>query len=330
MKRRGFLAAGGLVLTVPSALIAQTAKRFRVACLWANDPESIVLLEKAFVDGLRERGYVAGRNLILEMRYARGDNRRMPALADEIIALKPHVVVGIESVATVMRTKTTTIPIVLIASPDPVAAGLVRTLGRPGTNITGMAYRFEQLVAKHIEILTEIAPTMARVALINYAAPPDDPGARSAARAEQVAKEAAHSKGLALIVVRVSDARSVRAAFADLERWRPEAIVVTATAATYRLREPITREARRLRLPTITSLSAEWAEAGGLVTYGPDWQKTYRYAASFVDRILKGANPAEMPIEQPNLELVVNTKTAREIGVAIPHSILVRADRVIE
>jgi len=318
------------MLAWPGLLLAQSVRRFRVACLWANDPESIRALERAFVAGLHDLGYVAGRNLVLDMRYARGDNSRMPALADELIALKPDVVIGIESVAIVMRSKTTTIPIVLIASPDPVAAGLVRTLGRPGTNVTGMAYRLDQLVAKHIDLLTEIAPKMSRVALLNYAASAEDPGAKSTARAEQIARAAADGKGLTLLVVRVRDAETVREAFAELERQRPEAIVVAATAATYRLRDHITREARRLRLPSITSLSAEWAEAGGLVTYGPDWQKTYRYAATFVDRILKGANPAEVPIEQPNFEVVVNLKTAREIGVTIPQSILVRADRIIQ
>jgi ABC-type uncharacterized transport system substrate-binding protein len=200
-RRRHILAAGGAFLLLAAAR-AQTPKRFRVACLWANDPESIASLEKAFVDGLREQGYVVGRNLVLDMRYARGDNSRMPALADELIGLRPDVVIGIESVAIVMRSKTKSIPIVLIASPNPVAAGLVRTLGRP------------------------------RVALLNYAAPAGDPGAQSVADAEQVARAAAARKGLTLLVAGVSDADSVRAAFAEIERQRSDAIVVAATATT--------------------------------------------------------------------------------------------------
>jgi putative tryptophan/tyrosine transport system substrate-binding protein len=131
-------------------------------------------------------------------------------------------------------------------------------------------------------------------------------------------------------LARVRDEGSVRAAFVEIERQRSEAIVVAATAATYRLRTHIIGEARRLRVPFITSLPAEWAQDGGLITYGPDWQRTYRYAAAFVDRISKGAHPADMPIEQPSVEVVVNLKTAREIGVAIPPSIMLRADRVIE
>jgi putative ABC transport system substrate-binding protein len=254
----------------------------------------------------------------------------MPALAEELIGLKADVVIGIESAAVVVRGKSQSIPIVLIASPDPVGAGLVQSLGRPGTNVTGMAYRLDELVAKHIDLLTEIVPKMSRLGFVNYAAGAEDPGARSAARADEVARTAAQAKGLSVSVVRVRDPDSVRAAFIELEGQRPQAIVVAATAATYRLRQLITREALRLRLPSITSLSSEWAEAGGLVTYGPDWQKTYRYAATFVDRILKGANPAEIPIEQPSFEVVVNLKTAREIGVKIPQSILVRADRLIQ
>src|SRR5688572_14371681 len=331
MKRRALLRGGAAAAAIAAMpALAQPAKRFRVACLWANDPDSIRLLEAAFVSGLRDLGYVSGRNLVLEPRYARGDNSRMPALADELVALKPDVVIGIESAAVVMRSKSTSIPIVLIASPDPVAVGLVRTLGRPGTNVTGMAYRLDELIAKHIDFLTEIAPKTSRIALMNYAPAANDPGAFSVARAEQAARAAAKAKRLALAVVGVRDPESVRQAFSQLERERTEALVVAATAATYRLREHITREARRLRLPSITSLSAEWAEAGGLMTYGPDWQKTYRYAATFVDRILKGANPAEMPIEQPSFEVVVNLKTAREIGVSIPQSILLRAERVIQ
>jgi putative ABC transport system substrate-binding protein len=332
MKRRALLRGGAAAAAIAAMpALAQPAKRFRVGCLWANDPDSIRLLEAAFVSGLRDLGYVSGRNLVLEPRYARGDNSRMPALADELVALKPDVVIGIEAAAVVMRSKSTSIPIVLIASPDPVAAGLVRTLGRPGTNVTGMAYRLDELIAKHIDFLTEIAPKISRIALVNYAPAANDPGAVSVARAEQAARAAAQAKRLALVVVGVRDPESVRHAFAELERERTEALVVAATAATYRLREHITREARRLRLPFITSLPAvEWAEAGGLMTYGPDWQKTYRYAATFVDRILKGANPAEMPIEHPSFEVVVNLKTAREIGVSIPQSILLRAERVIQ
>jgi putative ABC transport system substrate-binding protein len=330
MNRRALLLASAASAALSAMAGAQPAKRFRVACLWANNPESVRSLEAAFVSGLRDLGYVAGRNLVLDHRYAMGDNRAIATLADELIALRPDVMIGIESVAAVMRSKTTSIPIVLIASPDPVAAGLVQSLGRPGTNVTGLAYRFEELVAKHIDLLTELAPRTSHIALVNYAALADDPGAQYVARTEHAARAASKLKGLNLSVVRVRDAASVRQAFLQVEAQGVQAIVVAATAATYRLRDDITREARRLRLPSITSLPAEWAEAGGLMTYGPDWNKTYRRAAFYADRILKGANPAEVPIEQPSFEVVINLRTARDIGVAMPHTILLRADRVIQ
>ena len=328
MKRRRFLLAGSLFIA-SAPLFAQGARRFRVACLWANDPESIVSLEKAFVDGLRDLGYVAGRNIVLEMRYARGDNSRLAALADELIALKPDVVVGIESVGVTMRKKTTTVPIVLIAAPDPVAAGLVRSLARPGTNVTGLAYRLDELIAKHIEILTEITPGMSRVALLDYAAAVGDPGQPGVMRNERYARTAAGARGLDLVVARMRDSATLREAFSELERARPGGLVVAANAATYRLRSEIVREARRSKLPSVSSLP--WADAGGVIAYGPDWPANYRYAATFVDRILKGANPADLPLEHPgSFEVVVNMRAAREIGITIPSSIALRANRIIE
>jgi putative ABC transport system substrate-binding protein len=331
MKRRTLLQSGAAMLAWPALLLGQTAKRFRIGCLWVTNEASVKPLAEAFLAGMKDLGYVAGRDLVLDMRYAGGDNSRLPLLADELIALKPDVLLGIEPPAVVMRAKTTTIPIVLIASTDPVAAGLVQSLSRPGTNVTGMAYRFDELHAKHIELLTEIVPKMSRIALLNYAALPHEPVARLAARYEEFARSAATAKGLTLVVASARDTQGVGHAFAELEKARPEGIVVVATGGTFALRHEIIAQARRLRLPSITSLPPSWAEAGGLLSYGPDFLKSFRYAANFVDRIFKGANPAEMPVEQPAIfELVVNLKTAREIGVTIPQSILVRADRIIQ
>lgn len=336
-RRRGLLLAlaAGLAnpLRVPAQPTGQTARRFRIGCLWVGSEASAKPLVEALLAGLRDFGYIAGRNLVVDMRYARGDTSRLPALADELIALKPDVLVGIELSSTVMREKTTTIPIVLMASVDPVSAGLVQSLARSGTNVTGMAYRMNELVAKHIELLTEIVPKMSRVALFSYAVSPNDPiaVARIAAGNEEAAKAAAMRMGLILIVVRARDADGVRRAFGELAKVRAEAIVVSAGPVASHLRREIIGEARRLRLPSVTSLDSEWVEAGGLMSYGPAFLESYRYAATFVDRILKGANPAELPLEQPaKFEFLVNAKTAREIGVTFPSSILLRADRVIE
>ena len=218
MNRRTVLQLAALLLASLSGVLAQSPRRFRVGCLWVSNEISVKPFKDAFLAGLRDLGYVAGRNLVVDMRYAGGDYSRFPALADELIALKPDVLVGIEAPALVMRAKTTTIPIVLIAGADPVAAGLVQSLARPGTNVTGMSYRQDQLIAKHIELLTEIVPKMQRVALFNYAPLANDPGARVAARFEEVAKAAAAAKGLTLMVVSARDPAGVRQAFAALER----------------------------------------------------------------------------------------------------------------
>jgi len=331
MKRRTLLQSGAIFIAWPELLSAQTAKRFRVGWLLAGSPTSLNPLEEALLTGLRERGYVAGQNLVLDVRFAGGDTARLPVLAGELVALKPDVLLAIEPEAGVLRAKTDKIPIVLTASSDPVAAGLVKSLARPGTNVTGMAYRNEELLAKHIELLTEINPEMSRLALLNKVPLPDSYDVDLTVRFEEVAKKAAAAKGLKLVVARARDPQEMGQAFAELEKGRPDALVVVATGVTFALRQEILAHARRLRLPSISSLPPAWAEAGGLLNYGPNFLETYRYVATIVDRILKGANPAEMPVEQPaKFELVINLKTAREIGVKIPPSLLLRADRVIE
>jgi len=326
LRRRAALQLAALVLASPASLLAQTGKRFRVGCLWFTSETLAKPFVEAFLAELHVLGYVPARNLVLDMRYAHGDSARLPALADELIALKPDVLVGIELAAIVMRTKTSTIPIVLPTSTDPVAAGLVQSLARPGTNVTGMTASLDQVVAKHIELLTEIIPKISRVALLN------DPLAPAAPRFEQYARTAAAAKGLKLIVAGASDSEGVRQAFATLERERAQGIVVATTGRTSQHRQEIIGHAARLRLPCISALpAAAWAEAGGLVTYGPNTLASFRYSATYVDRILRGAKPAELPVEQSaKFEFVINLKTAREIGVTIPPAVLLRADRVIE
>jgi putative ABC transport system substrate-binding protein len=280
---------------------------------------------------MREHGYVAGRNLVVDDRYAHGNFSRLPALAEELVALKPDVLTGVEVSASALRSRTTTIPIVLTASANPVATGLVQSLARPGTNVTGLAHRIDELLAKHIEILKEIHPTMSRVGLLTAGTVPNDPAARTVAHLEQTAKRVASTKGLTLAVVSARDAEGMRQAFAQLERERVEGVVIAAGPLALLLQHAIIGELRRLRIPSITSSSAQWVEAGGLATYGPNFLEGNRYAATYVARILKGAKPADMPVEQPpKFEFLVNLKIAREIGLRIPQSVLLRADRVIE
>ena len=331
MKRRTLLPFAGAMLASPGWVMAQAPRQFRIGYLSTADEASTKPFADALLTKLRDHGYVIGRNVALDMRYARGDYNRLPALAEELIALKPDVLIGIETSAQVMRSRTTTIPIVLSAGVDPVAAGLAQSLARPGTNVTGLAYRQDQLIAKQIEQLTEIVPKLQRIALLNYAALADEPIAPLVARYEQYAKAAASEKALTLIVTAARDPGGVRQAFAQIEKAGAQAIVVGSTGSAWQLRHEVIDQIRRLRLPSISALPAAWAEAGGLATYGPNFLENFRYAATYVARILKGAKPAELPIEEPaKFEFVINLKTAREIGIAIPRSVLLRADRVIE
>ncbi len=281
---------------------------------------------EAFLDGLRERGLGPGRDLVVEARHADGDAARLPALVDEVIALKPDVLFGLGAVAVAMRRRTTTIPIVLTVSIDPVAAGLVQSLRRPGTNVTGMANLLLELLAKQIDWLTLVIPGLARVALLVAGTGP------YAARYEAVAREAASAKGLALVVAAADDATGLDQAFAALARGKPQALVVASTGAMRQMRQEVAAHARRLRLPSISALSAEtWIGAGGLIAYSPDMLDSFRKAAGYVERILRGADPAELPVEQSaRFQFWINLETARAIGLAIPRSILVSADKVIE
>lgn len=329
MNRRdtiGALLAIG-AMAAPSRTPAQAKRRFRVGLLAGATEAGAKPNKDAFVAGLRDLGYEAGRNLDLDIRYA-GEPRRYEPLIDELIALKPDVLVGVDSVAVVMKTKTSTIPIVLLTSTDPVADGLVRSLARPGMNVTGLADLFEQIVAKHIELLVEIVPKIARIALFDF----DGPTNRaSSERFERYARNAATAKGLQLTVVRAGDSAGLRQAFAMHDKDPPGGIVVAARVETFNLRDEIVRYARRLRVPTISALPPQWSEDGGLLNYGPNFRESYRHAASFVDRIFKGMKPADLPVEQiTKYSFVVNLKAAREIGVTIPASVMLRADRVIE
>jgi putative ABC transport system substrate-binding protein len=329
-RRRQFLMAAGALLAAPFAP-AQSGRRFHVGLLWASNEVVVRPNRDAFLAGLRERGYLIERNLTLDERYAEGDYGKLPALAEELIALKPDVLAGIEASAIAFRNKTRTIPIVLIASSDPVAAGLVKSLARPGTNVTGLSFRLRELIEKHFELLVEISPKMARVAFFTYSSRPGDPGDASAAFLEQGARKAASAKGLTLVVVAANDVAGARKAFERLQSERVQGLVVATSGSTQHIRDEIIAGARRLRLPSISGLPAAFAERGGLATYGPDFLRNYRYAAKYVDLILKGARPAEIPVEQmATFELVINLKTAKELDLTIPQSILLRADRVIE
>jgi putative ABC transport system substrate-binding protein len=225
-----------------------------------------------------------------------------------------------------MKAKTTTIPIVLGYVGDPVGDGLVQSLARPGGNVTGNSLQLFELGAKQIELMTEALPRLRRVAVLT------DLSQKKAAREryEQVASEGAAAKGLSLEVHRVDGAEAVRQAFRKLEAQRADALLINPSPPLNVLRPEICKRAANIRLPTV-GFSDEWARDGALLSFGPSWVEAYRRAAYFVDRILKGAKPADLPIEQPTkFSLVVNARIAKTLGIKIPQSTLLRADRVIE
>ena len=325
MKRRTVLQVAGATLAMPVWAFAQTTKTYRLGWLLTSDESATKPFIESFLAGMRERGYVVGKNLVVDLRYTKGDANRLPGLTDELIALKPDALMGIESACRVMAARTKTIPIVITGSVDPVAAGLVKSLSRPGTNVTGMSNQADLLISKQIELLTEIMPRMSRVGLLS--------DATYAGRAiyEQAAQAAAKAKGLTLVIAGARDAESVGQAFADLKKNRVDAVAVAGTGPMFFWRKAVVEGATRSRLPTSHPI-AQFVEIGGLFSYATNLHASYRSEVSdFVDRIFKGANPAELPVQQSSrFELVVNLKTAREIGVTIPQSILLRADRVIE
>ena len=325
MKRRTVLQLSAAMLTMPGWARAQAQKVYRLGWLATTDEATTrPFLEGALIPGMGDLGYAVGRNLAVDIRYSRGDAKRLPALADELITLKPDVLLGIESACVAMAAKTSTIPIVNMAGADPVAAGLVKSLARPGTNVTGMSNQV--LTAKHVELLAEIVPKLSRIVLINDATNP----ARESH--ERMAREATAAKKLALLVINATpNPDGIRAAFAQAGTQRNTGVVVPSSGPMIMVRSTFAEEASRLRGPAVYGI-AQFVDAGGLISYGQNVAESYRKEVPpYVDRILKGANPAEMPVQQSaKFEMVVNLKTARALGLTIPPTVLFRADRVIE
>lgn len=314
------------MLAAPALGIAQT-KIYRLGWLSTADEEATkASVEDAFLPGMRDLGYAIGRNLVMDIRYAKGEVSRYPALSDELIALRPDVLLGIGDACRAMAKKTSRIPIVLTASFDPVAQGLVKSLAKPGTNVTGVSHLIGPLIAKHIDLLTEIVPRLSRIALLN------DASFAHRNFYARVAQETARAKGLTLSIVEtVPSPEAIRAAFARAVKERAQGIVVGGTGPFFGARRALIEESVRLRVPSIYNV-AGYVSAGGLISYGANVAESLRTEVPpIVDRILKGANPAEMPVQQSaKFELAINLKTARQMGLTIPQSVLFRADRVIE
>ena len=280
---------------------------------------------EAFRQGLRELGYVEGQNIAIESRWAEGKYDRYPALAADLVRLKVDVIVAVGGRASeVAKHATRTIPIVMSVVIDPLGSGLVASLARPGGNVTGISLMTPDLVGKQLEVLKEVVPKVSRVALLWN---PDNPG--SAAQLRE-AEAAARALGVRLQTLEARNPQEIDSAFAAMTRERAAALVVLADAILLNQRRQIAELAAERRLPAVYGPS-EHAEAGGLMAYSANLLDLERRAATYVDKILKGAKPADLPVQQPTkFELVINLKTAKALGLTIPPSLLLRADQVIE
>jgi putative ABC transport system substrate-binding protein len=321
--RREFVVLATSALGAPAYALAQQATPFRVGWLSLDQADNSPFYE-AFRAGLRDLGWVEGRDLILEPRWAAASRERLEPMAAELIASRPHVIVTQGGALQPFRRAGAPVPVVFGYSGDPVEAGAVDSLAHPGRNLTGVSFLALELVGKRIELLKDVMPRLTRVAVL---ASPEHPGEQAELRASQAAAKAL---GLTLEYFPVRDEPELERAFAAIPRSRSEAVVVFPDALTLRTRERIARYGLERRLPVVSGW-AQFADSGCLMTYGPDLRVSYRRLATYVDRILKGAKPADLPVELPtSVELVVNLKTATALGMRVPPAVLARADRVIE
>ena len=274
--------------------------------------------------GLRELGYVEGRNLVLEARWGEGQAERLPGLVTELVNAKVDVIVtAAATAARAARDATTTVPIVMVDPGDPVGAGLVASLARPGGNLTGLSSVTPDIVGKQVQVLKEAVPTLANLIFVS------NPGVPAGALALKEAEKAAQSIGARLRVIGVRDPEEFEPALVDVPKERT-AILMFPDPLTFTHRRRLMSVAVQHGFGVVSG-SKEFAEAGGLLSYGPSFVDMFRRAAVYVDRILRGTKPADLPIEQPTkFELVINAKTAKALGLAIPPPLLLRADQVIE
>jgi putative ABC transport system substrate-binding protein len=319
MDRRRFLA--GLAATVAATAHAQPRMR-RVAVVAVGDIAKQPLA--SLVQGLRELGYEAGRNLeVIPATHA--SYARLAEIAADAVRREPEVIVTYGSTATrAAKAATWTIPIVMVVGVDPIEHGFVRTYARPEGNITGIAHSSHLLSVKRVELLKEVLPGIRRFGVLWSAESASQPAA-----VKQIAA-AATRLGLSMHPVEVSDPRALKDAFVSFAEGRVEALLPVASALLTREMAQVVRLATSHRIPAVYA-GADAVRSGGLISYGPDYSAQFRHAAVYVDRIFKGAKPAEIPVEQPTkFEMIVNLKTAKALGIEIPKSVLFRADEVIE
>jgi len=326
--RRTFLAgAGAALLATPLAAEAQQAAKVpRIGWLSANLGASPHLKE-AFRQGLRDVGYVEGRDVVIEYRDAEGKPERLPALAAELVALKVDVIVS-GSTPGILAAKqaTKTIPIVFIGTADPVGSGLVTSLARPGGNVTGLSLLAPELVGKRLELLKQAVPGVTRVAVLWQ---PGGLGERTEQDQLKGADAAARALGVRPQFVEAPGPADIDRAFSDITRARAGALTVLTGTMFFVERRRLVDLAAKNRLPAVYPWR-EGVDAGGLMSYGPNIPDLFRRAATYVDKILKGSKAGDLPVEQPTkFELLINLKAAKALGLTIPPSVLARADHVV-
>ena len=324
-QRRKFLLAAGALLTAPLAARAQPAGRIhRIGFLRRTAPEPADF--EAFRQGLRELGYSETRNVVIEQRYAQGAAERLPALAAELIRLNPDVIV-VDGTTTALAVKaaTTSIPVVFVLASDPVSNGLVASLARPGGNLTGLTVSVGyELGGKRVELLKSAVPNLSRLAVLGN--PTNSITAPFLRDAERVAR----ALGLEFRAFEASRPEDLENGYLAITKWSASALKTVNDAMFFSQRHRIVELAAKNRLPAIYP-ETEFVQAGGLMSYGPDFHYLFRRGASYVDKILKGAKPGELPVEQPaKFELVLNLKTAKKLGLNISRDFLARVDEVIQ
>jgi putative tryptophan/tyrosine transport system substrate-binding protein len=324
MRVIGIVLALSLTLAPLVAEAQQATKIARIGYLVLAPLSEVPSPErKAFLDGLQQLGWIEGKTITIEYRSAKWNVELLDDLATELVRMKVDVIVGAgtDTLLRAAKQATSTIPIVMTGGSDPVGERLVTSLGRPGGNLTGISLMIPELGSKRLELLKEVAPRVTRVAVLW------SPAARAEMR---VTRAAADKLGLVLKLMEVRSADDLARAFAVLEKERPDALTMFFDGLTTGYRGLVGDFARKHKLPTVFG-AREFAEAGGLMSYAPDIAEAFHRAATYVDKILKGAKPADLPVEQPTkFELVINLKTAKALGLTIPSSLLLRADQVIE
>jgi putative tryptophan/tyrosine transport system substrate-binding protein len=330
VKRREFIVVlGGAAATWPLAAGAQqpAGRVYRIGYQSVAFREQALGFVNAFEDGLRSLGYRVGENVVIEYRFADGQMDRLPALAADLVRVGVDIIIatGINPSAVAAMKATTTIPIVMTSAIDPVSTGLVASLARPGGNVTGIVADVGgEILGKRFELLKEILPNLSRLGILW------NPDVAIVRNRQTLMTETARTLGLTIIPVEARGLDALEQAFEIMVRERAQAFVMQGDSVLFNYRGQIAEMALRNRLPA-ASLQREYAEAGFLLTYGADIRDLYRRSAVFVDKIFKGAKPADLPVEQPTkFELVVNLKTAKALGLEVPPTLLARADEVIE